>query len=112
MAGSHLLSGCRWLSQEPLWIICVHLPLSSFDGQVFVFLFSSPSGEKWELPGAAVSQVIRKAIREGLNLGVMFFTGIREGGHGLSYSSSSKNSSHRGRSTKFKDWEKNKEKIK
>lgn len=112
MSGSHLLSGFRWLSQEPLWIICVHLPLSPFDGHVFIFLFSSLSGEKGKMPGATAFQVIRKAVREGLNLGVMFFSGIREGGHGLSYSSSSKNSSHGGRSTKFKDWEKSKEKIK
>lgn len=64
------------------------------------------------MPGATVFQVIRKPIREGLNLGVMFSTGIREGGHALSYSSSSKNFSQGERSTKFKDWEKNKEKIK
>lgn len=74
--------------------------------------FSRLSGETWKKPGATVFQVIRKPVREGLDLGVMFVTGITEGGHGLSYSSSSKNSLHEGRSTKFKDWEKNKEKIK
>lgn len=83
----------------------MHLPLSSFDGQVFIFLFFSLSGEKWKMPEATVHvfQVIKKPIREGMKLWVMFFTDIREGGHGLPYSSSSKNSSYGGRRTKYKD---------
>lgn len=59
-----------------------------------------------------VFQVIKKPIREGMKLWVMFFTDIREGGHGLPYSSSSKNSSYGGRRTKYKDWDKKKKRKK
>lgn len=59
-----------------------------------------------------VCQVIRKPIREGMKLWVMFFTDIREGGHGLPYTSSSKSSSYGGRRTKYKDWEEKQKKIK
>lgn len=113
LAGSHLVGDFGWLSQEPPWIICVHLSLSSFDAQLFIFFyFSAQAGRN----GKCLKKQFMFARSSGSqserggSFGWCFSTDIREGGHGLSYSSSSKNSWYGGWRTKYKDWEEKKEK--
>lgn len=74
--------------------------------------FSAQAGRngKWLKKQFMFSRSLGSQSERGRSSGWCFSTDIREGGHGLSYSSSSKNSWYGGRRTKYKDWEEKREK--